>query len=123
MSHLIYQLLALLILTFQKILRENMETDSGHDTIYNQVGEMIGSVADNVNSFGLPKDDVTSLIEEVLREHPLPFELADLKKKSQKGRRIFFVNFLRGFRPNLRGGNSSFEKGQRAACGTRVLNA
>ena len=81
MSHLIYQLLALLILTFQKILRENMETDSGHDTIYNQVGEMIGSVADNVNSFGLPKDDVTSLIEEVLREHPLPFELADFQKK------------------------------------------
>ena len=63
MSHLIYQLLALLILTFQKILRENMETDSGHDTIYNQVGEMIGSVADNVNSFGLPKDDVASLID------------------------------------------------------------
>ena len=81
MSHLIYQLLALLILTFQKILRENMETDSGHDTIYNQVGEMIGSVADNVNSFGLPKDDVTSLIEEVLREHLLPFELADFQKK------------------------------------------
>ena len=82
MSHLIYQLLALLILTFQKILRENMERDSGHDTIYYQVGEMIGSVADNVNSFGLPKDDMTSLIEEVLREHPLPFELADFQKKS-----------------------------------------
>ena len=79
MSHLIYQLLALLILTFQKILRENMERDSGHDTIYYQVGEMIGSVADNVNSFGLPKDDMTSLIEEVLKEHPLPFELADVK--------------------------------------------
>ena len=59
MSHLIYQLLALLILTFQKILRENMETDSGHDTIHYQVGEMIGSAADDVNSFGLPKDDVT----------------------------------------------------------------
>ena len=58
-----------------------METDSGHDTIYDQVGEMIGSVAANVNSFGQPKDNMASLIEEVLKEHPLLFELADFQKK------------------------------------------
>ena len=63
-------------------IEENMERDNGHETIYDQVGDIIGSVRDNGNSFGLPEDDVTSLIEEVLREHPLPFELADFQKKA-----------------------------------------